>query len=102
MPIEYVRIDGGIVVATTEIAANVNQRIGDPNVGVDRFGSVFVAWSEDKSNTLFNEVFFRTSPPNRVLFGPASNVSQTSNVQSYEPAVAADPYGVPLVAWGEG
>src|SRR5207237_10087522 len=89
-PIEYVRVTDGSVVADVTIASNLNQRIGDPNVGVDRFGGVFVVWSEDKLNNLFNEVFFRFSRSNRVLFGPVTNISQTEKSQSYEPAVATD------------
>jgi hypothetical protein len=98
--IEYVRIAGGGVGSPVTIASGKN--VTDPNVAVDRLGATVVVYSAPGANKLFNEVFFRMSPSNPVVFGPPTNMSQTARSQSYEPAVVIDRNTIPLVVWGEG
>jgi len=91
------RADGSPAGARIALAADADNPISEPHIGVDSTGRFFIAWSEYPMPRVWARRFSSTGQP----LGAPILVGGTAGRIPYVSGVAARPDGSFLVEWGE-
>jgi len=88
--------DGGATF-TSPLPISAGQPTLNPNLAVDRAGTLYAVWSDGSSGIL--QVVFAWSKDRGETFSPPVNISRSGRILSLEPRIAVDPNGMIWMAW---